>query len=123
VFIKIPMNQTVKTLWIDALRSGNYKQGVGCLYNPKENTYCSLGVLCHLHHIIIKNKGFDESGKYLERCGVLPIEVIKWAGLEGKHKSTWNDVDPTVNKKCLTEINDKEKKDFSYIANEIEKYL
>lgn len=31
--------------WINALRSGKYKQGDGELYNDKQNTYCCLGVL------------------------------------------------------------------------------
>lgn len=31
--------------WIKALRSGNYKQGNGTLYNTKSDQYCCLGVL------------------------------------------------------------------------------
>ena len=42
------MNQEVKTLWLEALRSGRYKQGAGQLYNPQDNTYCCLGVLCDI---------------------------------------------------------------------------
>jgi hypothetical protein len=35
----------LKQKWIDALRSGNYPQGQGCLKSPNLE-YCCLGVLC-----------------------------------------------------------------------------
>lgn len=38
------MNKEAKQLWIDALRSGKYKQGKGCLMDTN-NAYCCLGVL------------------------------------------------------------------------------
>lgn len=39
------MNQEIKAKWLEALRSGRYKQGVGCLRSDKDE-YCCLGVLC-----------------------------------------------------------------------------
>jgi len=33
-----------KAKWIEALRSGKYKQGKSVLYNKDNNTYCCLGV-------------------------------------------------------------------------------
>lgn len=44
------MKQELKQPWIDALRSGNYKQGKYCLVNNKNSTYCCLGVLCTLNN-------------------------------------------------------------------------
>lgn len=41
------MNQDVKTRWLAALRSGDYKQGKGTLRNKKDQ-YCCLGVLTQL---------------------------------------------------------------------------
>lgn len=41
------MNQEIKQKWVEALRSGKYKQGQG--YLRKGNNYCCLGVLCDLH--------------------------------------------------------------------------
>lgn len=38
------MNSTVRQRWIDALESGHYSQGIGCLHSPK-GTFCCLGVL------------------------------------------------------------------------------
>ena len=42
------MNQELKQKWIDALRSGKYKQGTGRLKQiiNGESTFCCLGVLC-----------------------------------------------------------------------------
>lgn len=41
------MNAEIKKKWIDALRSGEYKQGKSFL--QKHNLFCCLGVLCDLH--------------------------------------------------------------------------
>lgn len=44
------MNPEVKKLWLEALRSGEYKQCKGWLHsrNERGDTYCCLGVLCAL---------------------------------------------------------------------------
>lgn len=34
--------------WAAALRSGNYKKGVGALFKEDENSYCCLGVACEI---------------------------------------------------------------------------
>ena len=39
------MDAQLKKVWVEALRSGEYKQGKGMLYRPEE-THCCLGVLC-----------------------------------------------------------------------------
>lgn len=39
------MDTDLKTKWLAALRSGDFEQGKNFLHNPKENTYCCLGVL------------------------------------------------------------------------------
>lgn len=39
------MNEELKTKWLEALRSGRYEQGRGCL-RDLEDKYCCLGVLC-----------------------------------------------------------------------------
>ncbi len=43
------MKAELKQAWVEALRSGEYKQGYGrlvCLDNSKDCRYCCLGVLC-----------------------------------------------------------------------------
>jgi uncharacterized protein (DUF779 family) len=41
------MNKELIKEWINDLRSGKYKQSVGCLMN--ENGYCCLGVACETY--------------------------------------------------------------------------
>lgn len=40
------MKENIKDVWLAALRSGEYKQGIGSL--KEDNRYCCLGVLCDL---------------------------------------------------------------------------
>lgn len=44
------MKKKIAKMWADALRSGDYKQGIGRLRN-EHNHFCCLGVLCNLHAI------------------------------------------------------------------------
>lgn len=48
------MNAEIKAKWLDALRSGKYKQGTHTL--QKNNCFCCLGVLCD----IVEPEGWDE---------------------------------------------------------------
>lgn len=45
----------IKSKWITALRSGEYKQGTRALYNKSNNTFCCLGVLCHVNGATMSN--------------------------------------------------------------------
>ena len=68
---KLP--KAFKTKWIKALRSGKYKQGRLRLYNPKEDTYCCLGVagkICGVDRLNI-NQYLD----YLEDNKNLPNAI------------------------------------------------
>lgn len=42
------MKKEAAQKWVEALRSGKYKQGVGMLRNAKDE-YCCLGVLCDIN--------------------------------------------------------------------------
>lgn len=42
------MPKGLLTKWLEALRSGNYKQARGSLYNQYSDGYCCLGVLEHV---------------------------------------------------------------------------
>ena len=44
--IKEKLPEDFKKQWVEALRSGKYKQGHLSLYSPYKNTYCCLGVAC-----------------------------------------------------------------------------
>lgn len=43
------MNPEIKTKWVEALRSGKYKQGKKSLRSREGDKYCCLGVLCDLY--------------------------------------------------------------------------
>lgn len=84
------MNPRVKALWLSALRSGEFRQGVGFL--AANGRHCAMGVLCE----IAKEDGVplaireDDRGvlEYDDRTDVLPGRVVEWAGL--------NDSDPLL---------------------------
>ena len=76
------MKTDIKKIWVEALRSGKYKQGYTLLRDSKNN-FCCLGVLCNLHaqaHPEIAAKQKDPNS-YLKENGILPRAVMKWAGL------------------------------------------
>jgi|ERR1043166_3191656 hypothetical protein len=128
------MNKRVKTRWLKALRSGQYKQGIGrlkTLNDPDE--FCCLGVLCDIAlHSTKEGKKFvyeeeatptvvayvdDSSGT--RKLFDLPPAVAKWAGLD--------QVDPQVtlsngDSQHLSWVNDKGFT-FEHIADMIEEQL
>lgn len=104
------MNKQAKQLWIEALRSGEYKQGNGAL-NYKDK-YCCLGVLCEVY---LKNCPNPEIHKTTSSCGsvrynnsytYLPAKVFEWADLN--------------NEVVFVTLNDRCNLSFSEIADYIE---
>lgn len=53
------MDASLKREWLEALRSGKYKQGKLCL-RDQDNAFCCLGVLCDL---VDPDKWFREEDK------------------------------------------------------------
>lgn len=101
------MKPEIKKLWVDALRSGKYKQGTHRLRDG--NKFCCLGVLCE-----ISGKGYNPED------GGLPANVMRWAGLDTNTPSVPLD----GRNRQLYYINDNLKGyGFKRIANLIEKYL
>jgi len=129
------MNKDIKKNWVDALRSGEYKQGTGEL-RKNEDHFCCLGVLCDL----AAKDGVGEwkarnpyLGYYFDDTGKsnthLPASVSNWAGLFLKTGEP--DEDPTILyineegeewERTLSEIND-DGFNFSAIADIIEEQL
>lgn len=105
--------------WVNALRSGEYKQTTGLLHN--DYGYCCLGVLCD---VSIKN-GLDvecystvnDSDEpciaYGDSWSQLPEEVVDWAGLEQPN--------PMLVEDDAVSLNDDMGYDFNQIADLIEK--
>jgi|SRR6266853_268140 len=104
------MNKEIKARWIEALRSGKYKQGRSFL-KIKEG-FCCLGVLCELaveDKIIepaIRSLSNNDYWTYLGQNKIPPKIIEKWAELD----------DPTMVE--LAKMNDN-----AYRFDEIAKYI
>ena len=101
------MKADIKTRWVEALRSGHYKQGKGQL-RPTSDSYCCLGVLCD----IMNPEGWTlDDGLYIFEdrfFGVLSPELRSKTGVNQKIHST------------VMDMNDIEKKPFKEIAQWIQ---
>jgi hypothetical protein len=89
--------------WVRALRSREYKQGKGWLYDKDKDAYCCLGVLC----VLAGMKTRELAGSFV------PEVVMRKTGLrfgDGHYKG-----------ESLTFDNDYRKKSFFQIATIIEK--
>lgn len=119
------MNKDKIRLWVDALRSGQYKQTDGGLRRTvnDEKRYCCLGVACDVAikdglDLKVREFGgslYDEFGED-EDGGHLPIEVQQWLGV--------TTASPKVvfsgEVRELAVLNDDFKLDFNEIADLIE---
>jgi hypothetical protein len=111
------MNKNIKK-WVEALRSGEYRQTRGKLRTSKTNGgYCCLGVLCDVFQ---KETGvgewknsppYQENMKFLNQAENPPIKVRKWVGLNYKEM------------KKLIALNDGSHYNFAKIADYIEKNI
>lgn len=77
------MNPEIKAQWLEALRSGKYKQGRGMLRTP-ENSFCCLGVLCD---VVDPNKWKEiYLGEWVygdrNEVAFLPNEIKRLAGID-----------------------------------------
>jgi hypothetical protein len=120
------MDPEVKALWVEALRSGNFKQGRNLL-RSMDDSYCCLGVLCELAHqagVIPAPEPSTKAGgdpiyyQYQDRTGFPPDDVKEWAGLS---RNVSGDINPEIGE--LTRMNDAKRATFGEIANWIEREL
>jgi hypothetical protein len=114
------MNQDIKNKWIDALLSGEYKQGYSVLHNRDDNSYCVLGVLCEVarkcgvietsskvSYYAGETRGIIECTVYGEYSTfMLPPEVTKWANLNDSNPTIPSN-DPVAFQPTLSSYNDK----------------
>lgn len=75
------MNENAKK-WVEALRSGKYKQGQGYLrFNDK---FCCLGVACDVaieNGLCVKVDSANKQIYYGGEVGILPQIVSDWLGM------------------------------------------
>ena len=103
------MNQTIKSRWIDALRSGEYKQTQSFLCHKDArdgDQFCCLGVLTDL---FLQDRGYEwtyndeqDDGPYIS-YETLPDDVVVWAGLDSNDPTVDFDAESSV---CLSKLND-----------------
>ena len=62
---KLPKEFTEK--WLKALRSHDYEQGDGTLYDANSNTYCCLGVACRMEYPLQYLKASDGYASLIEK--------------------------------------------------------
>lgn len=104
------MDEKVKAKWLEALRSGKYKQGRQSL--READSFCCLGVLCD----ILNSNGWrnvtnnDLLYSFNGELGVIDKRLAKSIGIE-----ECQDI--------LIEMNDEKQNDFSEIADYIEANL
>lgn len=102
------MKTEYKQKWIDALRSGKYKQGRGIL-KTVDGEFCCLGVLCDVYN----NEGWVTTSSFYEYNGFrfrssLSYDISKLFDLTNSIEDV------------LIYMNDTEEKTFEQIADWIE---
>lgn len=125
------MNPEMKAKWVEALRSGKYKQGYGrlkrkateprALFEAPE-TFCCLGVLCDIQP--------PEVGKWVDRDSDLTAFALEPAAFDSYGEAaqlprklrTDLGVDPKAEEYLIT-LNDQKRATFEAIANYIEREL
>jgi hypothetical protein len=100
------MNPEVKAKWLQALRSGEYKQCEGKLKSQYEDgtcAYCCLGVLSDIHAKETEQGDWVDGAIYRDstgdtEMGVLTKGVRVWAGLSKSN--------PDARSSSVAELND-----------------
>jgi hypothetical protein len=124
------VKKDVKEKWVKALRSGEYKQGMGTL--KREDKYCCLGVLCDLHaketgKTWYQQHSYAFTRKIVSRKIVslyegavteVPNSVAEWAGFSELDPK----MDPKIGLRHATQLNDNGYS-FEQIADLIEENL
>lgn len=89
------MDPDVKAKWVEALRSGEYKQGKGVL--EQEGKFCCLGVLCDLAvkngvqvEVGTKLSAMEQARTTYDGAGDMPPKsVVDWA-FPGNDWDNWS---------------------------------
>lgn len=116
------MNPEIKSLWVDALRSGEYGQTTGRLrHSYGEDTpseYCCLGVLCDLYDKANMTSNWGGNDHFMGKGAFPPKMVAKWAGMSAAEREGVFEGDHEL--RDVVSMNDCGKS-FSEIADAIER--
>jgi hypothetical protein len=84
------MNKELKEKWIQALRSGKYKQGHLFLRNSR-NGFCCLGVLCDVYNNTDWIPSYNPETSYSYKTGtglsLIPKEVATEIGITDEQQN------------------------------------
>jgi hypothetical protein len=121
------MKPEIKAEWLDALRSGEYQQASGKLYDAQTGGYCCLGVLCDLAErrgIVSRTADGDGTVFFGSAHAIVDDDgVQEWAGLVSPNPEVPDpDYVDGKFKTSLAGLND-EGKTFAELADMIERYL
>jgi hypothetical protein len=128
------MKADVKDRWVNALRSGDYKQGTQCLLS-EQGSYCCLGVLCDLYMKESNEEVVWETtedsygdktkvGSFLGYTTILPETIREWAGLNDQSPYVnYVDMDGEGGYFMLSNLNDEHEASFEELAELIEEQL
>lgn len=101
------INPEFKAKWVAALRSGEYTQGTGNLYNPYSDSYCCLGVAGLLNGLSKEDMEFksnpDTDYVYKKVCpgisyGEEMQELIRMNDGVGATKANFNEIADHIEK-------------------------
>ena len=98
------MKEEIAQRWIQALRSGEYKQGKSFLRLGEE--YCCLGVLCSLAFEedpslgkweLVPDSSIHTASTTFDHTNIdLPVSVRRWAGLKERRGQFPKEEDPSL---------------------------
>lgn len=117
--IQKKMDPRIKTLWVEAARSGKFLQVRGVLRGHTQGECCILGILDYLYE---EDTG-QSSSRYMHDV-LLTEEVAEWAGLDdqiGKHYSVI--LRYKGRKEFIHGLNDAHELSFKELADLIEEQL
>lgn len=106
--------------WVDALRSGEFKQTTGSLQDG--DAYCCLGVAC----VVAEREGLPIKRRELSQeiiggdMSCQPASISEWLGI--REENGQHEHDETFSSDTLVDLNDQEEMTFPEIADHIEKY-
>ena len=108
--------QQAREIWIQALRSGKYKQGRLVLHNVLNDSYCCLGVACALfaEQLNLTTTHTEFSISYNDYLSLAPDDVVELLQLVDRSGSN------KKNSNSLAALNDSGKYSFDQIADELE---
>jgi hypothetical protein len=112
-----------RKLWTEALRSGEFQQGVGVLCRTcgDHAEHCCLGVGCRLFDRLEQSIPIVTWGRitlFDGESSMPPGVVLSWLGL----LDTAEPAEPIINPHGLAQMNDAEGKTFAEIADYIDSF-